>query len=205
MPIIRAKIAAVNFVAVEILLPAPAMSQQESLQPGNPPARALRARLDWKGELMLAVAPTITILVVLALVENFSRQRLLFASLASSAFLIYLDPQHGTNSVRTLLLSQSAAAILGFVSFSLFGAGYGAAALSIVGIIVLMIVCDAVHPPAVSTALSFAFRASDENNLLLFALALGCIVLLVGLQRASVWLLARLMRASQGETSSNSP
>ncbi|MBW3635176.1 MAG: HPP family protein [Armatimonadetes bacterium] len=183
------------------------MSQQESLQPGNPPARSMRARLNWKGELMLALAPTITILLVLALVENFSHQRLLFASLASSAFLIYLDPQHGTNSVRTLVLSQSAAAILGFAAFSLLGAGYGAAALSIVGIIVLMIVCDAVHPPAVSTALSFAFRASNENNLLLFALALGCVVLLVVLQRASVWLLARLMGARdvKGGQSANSP
>jgi starch phosphorylase len=30
---------------------------------------------------------------------------------------------------------------------------------------------DAVHPPAVSTSLSFALRAGNENNLVLFALA----------------------------------
>ena len=61
------------------------------------------------GELALALLPTLTILLVLAFVEAFSRQRLLFASLASSAFLIYLEPRHRTNSVRTLALAQGAA------------------------------------------------------------------------------------------------
>lgn len=36
--------------------------------------------------------------------------------------------------------------------------------------IVLLILFDAVHPPAVSTALSFALRPGDESNLLLFVL-----------------------------------
>ncbi|MEC4818085.1 MAG: hypothetical protein SAK29_33165 [Scytonema sp. PMC 1069.18] len=52
---------------------------------------------------------------MLAFVEVLSRQRLLFASLASSAFLIYLDPQHGSNTVRTLVLSQMMAASIGFM------------------------------------------------------------------------------------------
>ena len=80
--------------------------QRSSLKPIEGANRSFRRRLTIRGELALATAPTIIILGVLALVEALSRQRLLFASLASSAFLIYLDPQHGTNTVRTLILSQ---------------------------------------------------------------------------------------------------
>ena len=65
---------------------------RSSLKPIEGANRSLRSRLTLKGELALATAPTVTVLVVLALVEVLSRQRLLFASLASSAFLIYLDP-----------------------------------------------------------------------------------------------------------------
>ncbi|MBV8886644.1 MAG: hypothetical protein JO235_21975, partial [Chroococcidiopsidaceae cyanobacterium CP_BM_RX_35] len=73
------------------------MSQRRSsLRPVEGANRSLRSRLDLKGELVLAAAPTLTVLGVLALVEVLSRQRRLFASLAASAFLIYLDPQHGT-------------------------------------------------------------------------------------------------------------
>lgn len=64
-----------------------------------------------------------TVLVVLGLVEVLSSQRLLFASLASSAFLIYLDPQHGTNTTRTLLISQMMAATVGWVMYLILGLG----------------------------------------------------------------------------------
>ncbi len=164
---------------------------RESLKPIKGANRYLRRGLDLKGELALAVLPTVTVLAVLAMVESFSNQRLLFASLASSAFLIYLDPQHGTNSMRTLLISQSAAALLGATTFALLGPGYFSAAIAMVLVIILMIVFDAVHPPAVSTALGFALRASHENNLVLFGFALGMIVVLVALERASLWMMAR--------------
>ncbi len=62
--------------------------------------------------------------------------------------------------------------------------------------IALMIVCDAVHPPAVATALSFAFRAGPDGNLLLFALAVGLVALLILLERSSLWMLARAQRGS---------
>ena len=87
----------------------------ESLKPVEGSNRSLRWRLGLKGELILALLPTLVVLSVFALVEAFTRQRLLFASLASSAFLIYLDPQHGTNSMRTLVLSQMLAALLGLL------------------------------------------------------------------------------------------
>ena len=57
--------------------------------------------------------------------------------------------------------------------------------------IALMILFDAVHPPAVATSLSFALRAGNENNLVLFGLAVGITATLVMLERLALWLLAR--------------
>lgn len=162
-----------------------------SLVPGSRAKRSLRQRLDLKGEFALALAPTGVVLVVLALVEVLSRQRLLFASLAASAFLIYLDPEHGTNTVRTLVISQLMAATLGLLTFMIIGPGYLSAGSAMVLTIVLMILLDAVHPPAVATSLSFALRANNENNLILFGLAVAITALLVGLEKVALWLLAR--------------
>lgn len=168
------------------------MSQERnSLKPIAGANRSLRRRLNLQGELALAFAPTALILGVLALVEVLSRQRLLFASLASSAFLIYLDPQHGTNSVRTLVISQLMAASLGFLTYLVLGPGYASGATAMVITIVLMIVLDVVHPPAVSTSLSFALRAGNESNLVLFGLAVGITALLVLLERLALWVIAR--------------
>lgn len=133
-------------------------------------------------------------LVMLGFVEALSRQRLLFASLASSAFLIYLDPNHGTNSARTLLISQLSAAGIGFLTYIAGGAGYISAAVAMVATIVLMIVFDVVHPPAVSTCLSFALRAGSDSNLMLFSIAVGIVVILLLLEQTTLWLLARLQR-----------
>ena len=152
--------------------------------------RSLRRRLNLQGEFILALMPTITVLGVFALVEVFTRQHLLFASLASSAFLIYLDPQHGTNTVRTLVISQMMAASTGFVTYLAFGPGYLSGGSAMVATIVLMILLDAVHPPAVSTSLSFALRAGKEHNLVLFGLAVGITAMLVVIERLTLWLLA---------------
>jgi len=162
-----------------------------SLKPIQGANRSLRHKLTLKGEFSLALAPTTVILLVLALVEVLSRQRLLFASLASSAFLIYLDPQHGTNSVRTLITSQVMAATLGFTAYVLLGPGYWSAGCAMVITIVLMILIDVVHPPAVATSLSFALRAGNESNLVLFGLAVGITATLVMLEQFALWILAR--------------
>lgn len=167
---------------------------RSSLKPIKGANRSLRRRLNLKGELALAAAPTAIVLLVLYLVEALSSQRLLFASLASSAFLIYLDPQHGTNTVRSLVLSQTMAATIGFITYSIFGSGYLSGGIAMVMAIALMIVFDAVHPPAVSTSLSFALRAGNENNLLLFGLAVAITTVLVGLERFALWMLARYER-----------
>jgi CBS-domain-containing membrane protein len=156
--------------------------------------RSLRSRLDWKGELVLATAPTAVVLGVLAVVEVLSRQRLLFASLAASAFLIYLDPQHGTNTMRTLVISQIMAAAIGYTTYWLLGSGYLSGGTAMIITIVLMILLDVMHPPAVATSLSFALKAGNESNVVLFGLAVGITALLAGLERFVLWLLAYLSR-----------
>lgn len=157
-----------------------------------------RRRLGLGKELLLAVAPTITVLLVLALVEAVSHQRLLFASLASSAFLIYLDPGHSVNKARTLVLAQMGAAAIGLLAYQVIGPGYASAGVAMIASIVMMIVFDAVHPPAVATALSFGLRAGDASNLYLFGLALGITVVLLGLQRLTQYLVLRSLNGRGG-------
>ncbi|MFB2938853.1 HPP family protein [Aerosakkonemataceae cyanobacterium BLCC-F154] len=168
--------------------------KRSSLKPIKGAKRALRRRLHLKGELVLAFLPTATILIVLGFVEVLSKQRLLFASLAASAFLIYLDPQHGTNSIRTLVMSQIFAATVGFITFTIFGSGYLSMGSAMIIVILFMILLDAVHPPAVATSLSFALKSDNENNLVLFSLAVGITAWLIVLERFTLWLLASYNR-----------
>lgn len=172
------------------------MTDRESLRSIGGTDQSLRRRLTLRGELTLALLPTAVVLIVFAGIEILSDHRLLFASLASSAFLIYLDPQHGTNQVRTLVASQALAAVTGYVAHEISGGGYWASGIAMVGVITAMIALDVMHPPAVATALSFAFRAGHESNLLLFALALSLIAALVLLQRSVLWMLLRLSHAT---------
>jgi CBS-domain-containing membrane protein len=79
----------------------------------------------------------------------------------------------------------------GLLTNFVLGAGYISGAVAMVITIGCMIVLDVVHPPAVSTALSFAFQADIENNLVLFSLAVGAVALLVSLERFVLWILAR--------------
>ncbi|HEX6984053.1 MAG TPA: HPP family protein, partial [Planctomycetaceae bacterium] len=150
----------------------------------------------------LALLPTATILAIFGFVEVLSHQRLLFASLASSAFLIYLDPQHGTNATRTLVASQMLAALSGWLTYAAFGPGYAAGGTALVSTIVLMVSLDVMHPPAVATALSFAFRAGDAGNLLLFGLAVVVTAVLVVLEQVTLRLLAHYAgrKRSEGES-----
>lgn len=150
-----------------------------------------RRRLGLKGELLLALMPTLTVLLVLALVEALSRQRLLFSSLASSAFLIYLDPENAMNNMRTLVFSQIGSAAIGLACYLLLGAGYLSGGTAMVLSIAAMIVFNAMHPPAVSTALSFGLRAGDESSLALFIMAVGITAVLIALQRFALWMLRR--------------
>lgn len=154
-------------------------------------ARLGRPRLSTRDELLLAALPTATVLTVYALVGALSSQRLLFASLAASAFLIYLDPEHAANRVKTLVIAQIVAATVGYGARFAFGPTYLAAASAMITTIGVLVVFDLVHPPAVSTCLAFAFRESRALNVALFVLAVGMVALLVGLERGSLWLVHR--------------
>lgn len=171
------------------------MARRNSLKPSEGAARALRSRLSLRDELVLALFPTTVVLGVLGLIEVLSEQRLLFASLASSAFLIYLDPHHGTNRIRTLVSAQMLAASLGLLTHLALGFDYLAAGSAMTLTIFLMILLDIMHPPAVATALSFALRAGDASNLLLFGLAVVITAVLVALQQLALWLVTRSVAA----------
>lgn len=169
-------------------------AEAATMRPDAPERPSRRSRIGLRRELLLVLAPTVTVLLVLVMVEAISRQRLLFASLASSAFLVYLDPSHAANQARTLVLAQMGAATVGMLSYLAFGPGYLSAGVAMLAAIVGMVVFDVLHPPSVSTALSFGLRAGDASNLLLFGLALAITVALIGLQKLSMWLIARWTR-----------
>jgi len=149
----------------------------------------MRKRYNLKTEISLALLPTLTMAIVLFLLQAYSQQHLLFASLASSAFLIYLDPHLPTNSIYTLVLAQVSAALIGFGVLKLIGPGYNSALLAMVISITFMILLNVMHPPAVSTALTFAFVTSQA--LQLFMIALGILIVLIIVQKVSVWLINR--------------
>jgi hypothetical protein len=154
-----------------------------------------QGRLSVRDTLLLALLPTATVLPMIAVIETFGRHHALCASLASSAFLIYLDPRHAMNDVRALVLSQMTAAGVGWLMWLLLGGGFAAAASAIPLSILLMILLQAVyppatvHPPAVSTALAFALHTDPSGGFVLFAMAVGITALLVLLQRAVSWLI----------------
>jgi hypothetical protein len=87
------------------------------------------------------------------------------------------------------------AAGVGWLMWLLLGGGFAAAATAIPLAIVLMILLEAVyppaavHPPVVATALAFAIRVDPTANIVLFAIAVGITALLVALKRAVSWLI----------------
>jgi CBS-domain-containing membrane protein len=163
--------------------------------PGRQRARSTRQRAPrrggLKGELALAALPTLTVMGVFLLVEVFTRQTFLFASLASSAFLIYKEPGNSMNQVKTLVPAHLTAAVVGLGTFFLFGEGYLAGTLSMALTITLLIALGIVHPPAVSSSLAFAFRAHQESEFVIFLLAVLMVAVLFVIERITVRLLHR--------------
>ncbi len=155
-----------------------------------------RSPRSLRTNLALAVMPTGTVLAVFALVEMWSHQKLLFASLASSAFLIYLDPEHETNSVRTVVVSQGLAALAGFAAHAWGQGSPWAAGAAMILVIFAMIGLRVMHPPAVSTALSFALGAGTGRTVLLFAV---CVALVAGLVLGQQAVIKRINRVARVE------
>jgi CBS-domain-containing membrane protein len=151
-------------------------------------------RFDLKTEVALATVPVAMIIAVLMLLETFSKQQLVFSPLASSAFLIYLDPRHPTNSTRTLIIAQASTAIIGYVAYLIAGSGYLSAAISMIIAVSVVLLTKAMHPPAVSSALIFAFQYTKPNTLMLFLFALLLLVITIVLQRISIWIIKKKER-----------
>jgi hypothetical protein len=151
-----------------------------------------RRRGGMWGELALAVPPTLVVVAVLLTIEGVARQRLLFASLASSAFLIYYAPREHMNGIRVMAIAQAIGCCTGVVGAIILGAGYGAGACAMVVTIFLLITFDIVHPPAISTAIGFAFVAPKDRTLLLFSSAIVLLGVLVVIQRLAMWTLRRV-------------
>ena len=180
------------------------MSESETVPPPRDPleasptrhllseARVSNRRGGLLGELTLALPPTVLVLASVFLLESFRHQRLLFASLASSAFLIYRDPNHPMNSVRVMVTAHLIGVALGVGSALLLGTGYRAGAVAMVGTIIALVPLNAVHPPAISTALGFAFFSQQDQAVGFFVLALVMLAALVVLQRVATWLIRRI-------------
>jgi CBS-domain-containing membrane protein len=154
--------------------------------------------LSLRHQFRLAIMPTAVVLLMVPCLQAFSEQCLIFASLASSAFLVYLDPEHPTNQMRTFLIAQGSAALFGFGSVSFLGTGFLASGVATVLTILLIITLDAMHPPAMSTALSFAFHTNSLKTLAIFGLSMVVIASLAALQKAAFRLVqkAALPRAT---------
>ncbi len=166
------------------------MSNQQQEAPHEERQRAPR-RGGLKGELVLAALPTLTVMGVFLLVEVFTQQTFLFASLASSAFLIYQDPGNGMNQVKTLVPAHVVAAVVGFGTFFLFGEGYLSGTVSMSLTIALLVTFGIVHPPAISSSLAFAFRAHQENAVWIFLMALAMVTVLFVIARVTAVLVRR--------------
>lgn len=154
----------------------------------RPPVR----RVGLVGELLLALPPTLVVLGSVYLLESFRHQRILFASLASSAFLIYRDPGHPMNGVRLMLTAHLIGVAFGVAAALIFHAGYLAGAVAMGGTIIVLIITNLVHPPAISTALGFSFFPDQDRAAGFFVLALVMLAALVILQRVALRTLGHL-------------
>jgi len=138
------------------------------------------------GELLLAIPPTLTVLAALWLTETLIHRRVVFAALAASAFLIYRDPAHQMNNVRVMVTAHLCGAALGLGAELLLGPSYPAGAIAMTATIVVLILLDAVHPPAIATSLGFAILPNQGHVLGVFLLTLAMVATLVVLQRLTL-------------------
>lgn len=153
------------------------------------------------GEFLLALPATLTVLGALGLVEALRHERILFASLASSAFLIYRDPTHPMNGIRVMAGAHLCGVGLGTAAALLIGPGYGAGAAAMCATIAVLVLLNVVHPPAIATALGFAFYPQQHHAAGLFLVALAMLVALVVLELAATWMVRGLARRAGGAPS----
>lgn len=148
---------------------------------------------DLKHRLLLASFPIIIVLIVLE-IEVVVRQHLLFTSLISSVFLIYLKPKDSMNDTLTIAISQVLAALTGYAFYSFFGVSYWVGASTLIVVTLLLVALNRFHPPAITTSLIFNYRTHQESDLTLFLLLLGLIILLFFLKEVYGFIERKLIK-----------
>src|SRR5262245_21718204 len=138
-------------------------------------------------ELLLALPPTATVLATLLLLEAVAQRRVLFPSLAASAFLIYRDPMHAMNGACVTVAGHLVGVVLGIGAWAALHPGNLAGAGALAATDGVLILGEVVHPPAVSTALGFAFFPAEADAVGWFVIALMVLAALVVVQRGITW------------------
>ncbi len=145
----------------------------------------------WRPALFQLVGGGLSLGVV-ATVAHFFASSFLFPSLGPTAFLLLYAPGSRAASPRSTLLGHLIGALAGWLSLAVFGlldappalvAGVdwprvGAAALSLGGTSALMVLLDAVHPPAGATTLIVSLGLMP--SLWQVPILLGAMLLLIG-------------------------
>lgn len=126
---------------------------------------------------LLALYPLVIAYIIMG-VEMFARQHILFTSLISSIFLIYVRHKDPMNNGLTLIISQVLAAVIGYVSYRIGGENYLTACITVFVVAVALISLNRLHPPAIVTSLIFQFRTHSVSDLELFALLLSLVIVL---------------------------
>ena len=163
--------------------------------------RRLQERLGKSGEAIYAAGAGAVAIAISGLAAHLLRQPLLFPSLGPAVFLFFETPLSPPASPRNALIGHGVALLAGYVSLAIFGLlaapnvlevgvtppRIGAAALSILITLALLIVLSSPHPPAGATTLivSLGFLTTPPQ---LAAMAAGVVLLtVVG------WLINRLL------------
>jgi CBS-domain-containing membrane protein len=160
-------------------------------QRARPPVRrAYRGGL-W-AELLLAFVPTGFVIGIFVGISHFGRQPVLFISLATSAFRIYLDPRGLMNQARVFLPAHLIGLSLGLLSSLLFRDPYVSGAIAMGLTIFLMVLLRIMFEPAIATSLIFAFRLYGERDVILFLFGVAMLAVLILIQRATSYLVHRV-------------
>ena len=163
--------------------------------------RLLQERLGRPGEAIYAASAGAVAIAISGLAAHLLRQPLLFPSLGPTVFLFFETPLVPQASPRNTLIGHGVALLAGYVSLAIFGLlaapsvlesgvtppRIGAAALSILITMALLILLSSPHPPAGATTLiiSLGFLTTPAQ---LAAMAAGVVLLaVVG------WLMNRLL------------
>ncbi len=155
------------------------MSGRDAAAAKVPPASARRL-------VAVSVATIATVLLLIFVVQDLARQPVLVTSLASSAFLLYYQPQNEVNRFKPLVFGHALAAGVGFVASLLLPLPYVATAVGIATTVVLMSLLRIVYPPAISTTLVFAYRPHDVTVIVTFLGTLA-VVLVLALVYFALW------------------